>query len=300
VTQVSSVLISGASGFIGRHVAEHLATSGLRVGRLVRRAVRAPEEIAWDPFAGELDPQALSGWDAVVNFSGRSIAQRWTAAIRREILDSRVRSTHTLARAIAEATDGPGVMISASATGFYGSRGDEELTEQSASGAGFLSEVCRQWEAATGPAARSGARVVTIRMGMVLSPHGGALAKMLPAFRFGLGGPWGPGSQWVSWIAMGDLARSVEFALSCEGLRGPVNAVAPEPVTASQFARTLARVLGRPCLARLPGFTIKAAFGEMAQETLLASVRALPAALQGAGFEFASPTLEGALSNMLR
>ena len=125
MTQVSSVLISGASGFIGRHVAEHLATSGLRVGRLVRRAVRAPEEIAWDPFAGELDPQALSGWDAVVNFSGRSIAQRWTAAIRREILDSRVRSTHTLARAIAEATDGPGVMISASATGFYGSRGDE-------------------------------------------------------------------------------------------------------------------------------------------------------------------------------
>ncbi|NSW57207.1 MAG: TIGR01777 family protein [Armatimonadetes bacterium] len=300
VRQVSSVLISGASGFIGRHVSDHLMGCGLRVGRLVRRAVRAPDEIAWDPSVGDLAPQALSGWDAVVNLSGRGIATRWTPAAKREILDSRIRPTQTLARTIAEAEKGPQVLISASAIGYYGNRGDEELTEESPSGNGFLSQVCRQWEAATEPASQSGTRVVMIRMGMVLSPHGGALARMLPAFKFGIGGPWGAGSQWVSWIAMDDLTRAIEFALSCEGLRGPANAVAPEPVTASQFARILARVLRRPCIARIPGFAMKAAFGEMAQETLLASVRALPAALRGAGFEFAHPTLEGAFSDMLK
>lgn len=242
------------------------------------------------------DRHDLGAADAVVHLSGALIAVRWTSRRKREILESRVRSTRAIVAAIAASPRPPRVLVCASAVGFYGNRGPEELTEASGPGSDFLADVVRAWEH---EAMAASVRAVTLRLGIVLSPHGGALARMLPAFRLGAGGSLGPGAQWMSWISLHDLVRAIRFSIECVGLSGPVNAVAPQPVTNAEFAATLGRVLRRPAVIPIPAFALRALFGEMAQLTMLASQRVLPARLLQAGFRFDYPSLEGALRHEL-
>jgi uncharacterized protein len=238
----------------------------------------------------------FGGAEAIVHLAGAPIAVRWTARRRREILESRVLGTRRIVEAIASRKPAPRVLVCASAIGFYGDRGSEELTEESGPGTDFLSDVVREWEhAAQGAPVRS----VQLRFGIVLSPRGGALAKMLPAFRLGVGGRLGSGTQWMSWIALHDLVRVIRFAIDSETLTGPVNAVAPQPVTNAEFTETLGRVLRRPAVIPVPAFALRALFGEMARLTMLASQRVVPRRLGNAGFRFEYPTLEGALRREL-
>jgi uncharacterized protein len=256
----------------------------------------------WDPYAARpmSHPEALEGTTAAVHLSGVNVAgRRWTSAYKREILESRVTPTHALATLLAGLKAKPAVLVCASAIGIYGSRGDEVLTESSLPGSGFLPEVCLAWERASQPAADAGIRVVHVRFGVVLSPEGGALAQMLPLFRAVLGGRLGSGRQWVSWIALPDVIGAIEFALQTASLSGPVNVVAPNPVTNLEFTRALGRALHRPTLLPAPGFALRLAFGEMAQATILASERVLPARLSAAGFHFAYPEIEAALRAVL-
>lgn len=256
----------------------------------------------WDPYAARpmSHPQALEGTTAAVHLSGVNVAgRRWTSAYKREILESRVTPTHTLANLLAGLNAKPAVLVCASAVGIYGSRGDEVLTETSLPGSGFLPEVCLAWERATQPATDAGIRVVHVRFGVVLSPEGGALAQMLPLFRVVLGGRLGSGRQWVSWVALPDAIGAIEFALQTPSLSGPVNVVAPNPVTNLEFTRALGRALHRPTLLPAPGFALRFAFGEMAQATILASERVLPARLGAAGFPFEYPEIEAALRAVL-
>jgi uncharacterized protein (TIGR01777 family) len=256
--------------------------------------------VSWDPAAGAIDSTGLVGVDAVVHLAGESIAGgRWTEARKRRIRDSRVSSTRLLARALAQLASPPRVLVAASATGYYGDRGAEVLREESAPGAGFLAGVCREWEAAAEPAARHGIRVVHLRIGLVLSRDGGALASLLTPFRLGAGGPVGSGAQYWSWITLDDLLGAILHALTTEALAGPVNAVAPNPVTNREFAKTLGRVLRRPALLPLPAFAARLVLGEMADALLLASARVVPARLQATGYAFRAPTLEGALRHEL-
>ena len=295
------VVISGASGLIGGALAGALAADGHAVGRLVRPgpAVRLGD-VAWDPTAGRIDAAALEGADAVVHLAGESIAAgRWTAARKRAIRDSRVGGTRLLAEAVAGLRRPPRVLVSASAVGYYGDRGDEPLTEASAPGQGFLAEVAVAWEAAAEPARRAGLRVVHPRIGLVLAAAGGALPKMLTPFRLGLGGVIGDGRQQVSWIALDDLVSVLRHLLTTDSLAGPVNAVAPAPVDNRELTRTLARVLGRPALLPLPASVVRLVFGEMGLALLLASARVLPARLEATGFRFRNPTLEAALRAVL-
>ncbi len=295
------ILLSGASGFIGSALVATLGDEGHEPVRLVRAEPRPGEpEIGWDPTAGRLDAASLEGFDAVVHLAGESIAEgRWTRAKKVRIRDSRVRGTELLARTLARLTDRPDVLISASAIGFYGDRGDEELDEQSPRGNGFVAEVCRQWEGASRMAGEAGIRVVQLRMGLVLSPTGGALAKMLPAFRLGLGGPLGSGRQYVSWITLDDLIDVVRHVIATDTLQGPVNAVAPQSVTNRELARALGRALRRPARVPVPGFALRAMLGEMADELLLASTRVLPRRLLDTGFRFGDADLADALARML-
>lgn len=295
------ILLSGASGFIGSALVARLGGEGHEPVRLVRAEPRPGEpEIGWDPAAGRLDVASLEGFDAVVHLAGESIAEgRWTKAKKARIRDSRVRGTELLARTLARVKDRPDVLVSASAIGFYGDRGDQELDEQSPRGNGFVAEVCRQWEGASRMAGEAGIRVVQLRMGLVLSPTGGALAKMLPAFRLGLGGPLGSGRQYVSWITLDDLVDVVRHVLATDRLQGPVNAVAPQPVTNRQFARALGRALRRPARVPVPRFALRAMLGEMADELLLASIRVLPRRLLDTGFSFGDADLPGALARLL-
>jgi len=256
-------------------------------------------DIQWNIAAGELDPTPLEGLDAVVHLAGAPIARRWTPKSKKEIRRSRVMGTTLLARAILSLNKRPAVLVSSSAVGFYGDRADEILSERSGPGTGFLAEVCRAWEGATDPASEAGVRVVHLRTGVVLSPDGGALAKLLLPFRLGLGGPVGNGRQWMSWIGLTDMVRSIRHAVAGE-VRGPVNAVAPNPVTNAEFARELGRALGRPAFFRLPAVALELVFGKMARETLLASQRAHPARLQETGFVFDEPFLAGALTRELQ
>jgi uncharacterized protein (TIGR01777 family) len=299
----ASVAITGSTGFVGAALAVALARAGGRVVRLLRTdtATLAPGEraVRWDPAAGTIDAGGLEGVDAVVHLSGERISGRWTAARRARIRESRVGSTQMLARTLATLERPPRTLVAASAVGYYGDRGDEILREESAPGRGFLAEVCREWEAATEPAARAGVRVVHLRIGMVLSVKGGGLPALLRPFRLGLGGPIGPGTQWVSWITLDDLVGAVRHALATEGLAGPVNAVAPGAATNRVFARTLGRVLGRPALLPLPAPLARLLLGRMADELLLASARVVPARLEATGFAFADPALEGALRRLL-
>ena len=292
-----TVAVTGASGLVGQQLVAFLRTGGHRVRPLTRRRpLPGSDEIQWDPAAGTVDTAALEGIDAVIHLAGESIMGRWTAAKQARIRDSRVQGTATLARALAGQKRPPRVLISTSAVGIYGDRGDTLLSEDDdRDGAGFLAGVCREWEAAADPARAAGIRVVHPRLGVVLSGQGGALAAMLPPFWLGLGGPVGSGQQWVSWIGLDDLLGLLYHALFTESLSGPVSAVAPQPVTSAELGRTLGRVLRRPAVLPLPAPAVRLALGQMGEELLLYSARVSAARAQESGFTFLHPTLEEAL-----
>jgi uncharacterized protein (TIGR01777 family) len=284
---------------IGSQLAALLQTGGREVARLVRSdAEPAARTFLWDPDKGMIDARAFEGADAVVHLSGESVAGRWSEEKKRRIRDSRVRSTRLLSETLAGLERPPAALVCASAVGYYGDRGDEELTEESPSGGGFLADVVSHWEAAAKPASDAGLRVVNLRFGIVLSPAGGALKAMLPAFRLGLGGRLGSGRQFMSWIAIDDAVGSINHALTNADLSGPVNAVAPNPVRNAEFTKTLARVLRRPAVLAVPSIALSAALGDAAQE-LLGSQRAVPRRLERSGYAFRLPQLEDALRHVL-
>jgi len=293
------VLISGSSGLIGSALLPVLQSSGYEVTRLVRGAPSGKGQIKWDP-AGALAPESVSGFDAVIHLAGESIVGRWTEAKKRRILESRVQGTSNLAAALAAAPQRPRVLISGSASGYYGDRGDEILREDSSSGQAFTSELCRQWEGATEAAAKARIRTVPIRLGVVLSSAGGALRKMLPPFRMGAGGNMGDGRQWFSWVDMEDVIGAIQHILENQSLRGPVNLAAPNPVTNAEFTRTLASVLARPAIFPMPAFAARLVFGQMADELLLASQRLEPEKLLASGYVFQKPELRQALEGILK
>jgi len=290
------VAVAGASGLIGAALCDFLETGGCTVLKLVRRPALSGSEIAWDPETDSIDAAALASAAALVHLGGVNIAAgRWTARRKAAIRDSRVNSTRLLSRTLAQPGPRPRTFVCASAIGYYGDRGDEELTEESPPGAGFLPDLCQEWEAATEPARQAGVRVVNLRIGIVLTAGGGALRRMLPAFRRGLGGVVGSGRQYMSWIALHDLVRAIAFVLRNGSLHGAVNATAPHPVTNRQFTQTLGRVLGRPTCLPLPAPLVRLLLGEMGAALLLAGARVLPTRLLRAGFVFAHPHLEEAL-----
>lgn len=298
---VSRILISGASGLIGSALAPSLKTQGHEVLRLVRRRPHGSNELQWNPTA-QLDPVLVSGFDVVIHLSGENIAGRWTAQKKRRIRDSRIFSTDFLSQALARAEKKPHTFICASAIGYYGNRGDEVLAEESRSGDGFLPEVCREWEHATQTASDAGIRVVNLRTGIVLSRNGGALKPMLLPFKLGLGGRIGDGSQYWSWIHIADFVSAIHYMMSLPApaqIRGPVNMVAPKPVTNAEFTRVLADALKRPARLPMPAFVLRLLFGELADESLLASARVLPNKLVETGFEFRHATIKQALNNLL-
>jgi uncharacterized protein (TIGR01777 family) len=295
-------LLSGASGAIGTALNAALSLRRARVIQLVRREPARKEELRWDPAAPSpiSNPRAIEGLDAAIHLSGSNLAaRRWTEDYRREIATSRVDSTRALATLLAGLERPPRIVLIASAVGIYGDRGQELLNENSLPGAGFLAEVCHRWEASAEPAVSAGIRVVLMRFGVVLGPGAGALAQMLPVFRLGLGGKLGSGTQWMSWISIADLVAAALFAVDVRALRGPVNFVSPNPVTNAEFTRTLAQILHRPALLPAPAFALRLAFGQMADEALLASVRAVPTKLLNAGFKFSEPALPQALVSAL-
>jgi uncharacterized protein len=290
-----TVAISGSSGLIGSSVRRVLEQRGHAVRPLVRRVAANDNEIRWDPEHGSVDDARLSGVDAVIHLAGESLAQRWSNDAKQRIRDSRIKGTSTLSRSLAQLEQKPRVMLSGSAIGIYGSRGDETLDESSTPGNDFLASVCVAWEAATQPAVAAGIRVVNLRSGLVLSPTGGALEKMLTPFRLGVGGRFGTGEQWMSWIALADYVEALMFLIDNVSIAGPVNLVAPNPVTNRELTRVLARVLRRPAFFHVPRAALVLALGEMAEGTVLASQRVRPRALLEAGFNFTLPTLEAAL-----
>jgi uncharacterized protein len=288
--------LTGSHGLIATALAARLRADGDTVVPLVRGAA-GPGQIAWDPASGRLDPAALAGIDAVVNLAGAGIGdRRWSPARRAELQSSRIALTETLSAAVAAADPRPGVLLSGSAVGWYGDRGDEELTEASGPGTGFLADLCRRWEEATASAESAGVRVAHLRSGVVLARGGGALRRQLPLFRLGLGGPLGRGRQYLSWIALEDEVGAITYALRTPSVRGPLNLCAPRPGTSTEFARVLGRVLHRPARLPAPALALKVVLGaELTQEMLLAGQRAVPAALVAAGYAFALPELEAAL-----
>lgn len=300
------VAIAGSSGLIGSALSRALQDSGARVLRLVRpgssgpAAAQAGESVTWDPGAGTIDAASLEGVDAVVNLAGRAIEpRRWTSDYKEDVVNSRVQATALIAGTLAGLSTPPAVLVNASASGFYGDRGEETLTEASLPGTGFLADVCRRWEGATGPASTAGIRVVMLRTGIVLSPAGGAMGRMLPLFKAGAGGRLGSGKQWWSWIGIDDEVGAILHAINTPALAGPVNLTAPNPVTNAEFTTALAHALRRPAALAVPKFALRAAMGEFADEGLLASQRILPAKLQESGYTFASPDLPGAFQRML-
>ena len=291
------VAVSGAGGLIGSALVTSLRADGHRAIPLVRRAPQPGEDaLGWDPSSGALTPAGSAVAEAVVHLAGeRIVGLRWTAEKKRRIRESRVTSTRLLVQTLTRLPKPPVVIVCASGIGYYGSRGDGVLTEDSRVGTGFLADLARDWEAASAPAIALGIRVVNLRIGVVLSAKGGALATMLTPFRMGLGGVIGTGAQWMSWISLDDVIGAIRHVLDRNALRGPVNAVAPAPVTNAEFTRILGRVLGRPTLVPLPALAARLALGEMADELLLTSQRVLPARLESSSYAFRHPTLEGAL-----
>jgi uncharacterized protein (TIGR01777 family) len=293
------ILVSGASGPIGAALLRSLKAQGSAVTRWVRNSATGNDQIVWDP-SRPLSPDSVSGFDAVIHLAGESIVGRWTDAKKRRILDSRSQGTGHLAEAVAKASQPPRVFISASAVGFYGNRGDEILSEDSASGEGFAAEICRQWEAATQPAAKAGIRTAQMRIGVVMSADGGALPKMLTPFRLGLGGRLGNGRQWWTWVSVRDVVGAIQHVLNHNSLSGPVNAVAPNPVTNAEFTRILASVLNRPAIFPIPAFAVRMIFGEMGEELFLGSQRVEPTKLAASGYQFQHPDLKNALKEILQ
>ena len=296
------VLISGSTGLIGSALAKDLADAGHQTAGLVRPGSAATgANVRWDPSAGAIDVDALAGFDAVVHLAGESISGRWTRARKDRISASRVQGTQTLCKALAAlpAEARPAVMVSASAVGYYGDRGNELLAEDAGPGKMFLSGVCKQWEAATAPAAEAGIRVANTRFGVVLSARGGALRKMLTPFGMGLGGRIGSGRQYMSWIALADAVAAIRWIIDHAALAGPVNVASPNPVTNAEFAAALGRVLHRPALLPTPAFALRIALGQMADELLLASARTVPRKLLDSGFKFRCPNLPEALREAL-
>lgn len=299
--QPMKIAITGSTGLVGVALVPFLTTGGHQVVRMVRSTgAPAADDVFWEPSLGHIDAARLEGLDAVVHLAGEGIAaRRWSVEQKARIRDSRVQGTKLLCDTLAKLERPPKVLVSASAIGFYGDRGDEELTEASPSGNGFLPDVCREWEEATEPAAKAGMRVVRVRFGIILSPKGGALAKMLTPFRMGVAGKFGNGRQWMSWIALDDVVGCIHHALTTETVRGPVNAVSPNPVTNHEFTKTLGRVLWRPTIFAMPGFMARLAFGEMADALLLGSTRVVPRALMDSNYRFLYPDLENALRHLL-
>lgn len=290
------IAVTGSSGLVGRALLPRLAEGGHRVVRLVRGSADQTDAVAWDPTADRWDATPLGPIDGVVHLAGENIAAgRWNAALKDRIRASRVHGTRILCEALAECPSPPKVLVSASAIGFYGDRGDELLDEASPPGRGFLADVVRAWEAATHAAAEAGIRVVLLRFGVILSREGGALANMLTPFRLGLGGRVGSGRQWWSWISLEDAVGAIAHALATERLEGPVNTVAPNPVTNAEFTKILGRVLHRPALLPMPAFAARLALGEMADELLLTSARVAATKLLESGYAFRHATLEQAL-----
>jgi uncharacterized protein len=302
------ILLTGSSGLIGTSLGRTLRRKRISIISLHRPPVHSARVLnegvqrLWDPYAATpmSRPGEINGITAAVHLSGANLAgRRWSSSYKQEILESRVKPTQALATLLAGLRPKPSVLVCASAIGIYGSRGDELLTEASLPGSGFLPEVCLAWERATQPASDAGIRVVHLRFGVVLSPDGGALAKMMPVFRAGLGGRLGSGRQWTSWVALPDVTRAIEFALETGSLAGPVNVVAPKPVTNLEFTRSLGHALHRPTLLRVPAFALRLALGEMAEATILGSERVLPARLSSLGFNFEYPELEAGLRAIL-
>jgi uncharacterized protein (TIGR01777 family) len=295
---VVTVAIAGASGFLGGALARHLTTAGHTVRRIGRASSRGVD-FHWDLDAGRLDPAALDGADVVVNFAGDTIAQRWTREHKQAILTSRVRSTEVLAKTMSAVRSPPRLFLSTSAVGIYGTRGDEVLDERSAPGRGFLVGVVQQWEQAATPAREAGVRVVYPRLGLVMHPGGGVLAKLIPVFNLGGGGKIGRGTQWMSWIGLHDLMRAFDFLIQTDSMSGAVNVCAPHPMTNAQFSHTLGEVLHRPALTTVPEFAVKLMFGEMGEETLLSGQRVTPKCLLENGFQFDYPELAASLRHEL-
>ena len=296
------VLVSGASGLVGSALVPFLTTGGHSVSRLVRkdRANLGDCEVAWSPAAGTIDRAGLEGFDAVVHLAGENIAsRRWTPERKRRIRDSRVKGTRLLCEALTQCAQPPKVFVGASAIGYYGDRGNEALTEESEAGEGFLAEVCRDWEAATAGLTDTGIRTALLRVGIVLSPAGGALKKMLLPFQLGLGGVIGAGTQYMSGIALDDVVGAIQHVITNDEVSGPINAVCPQAVTNREYTRTLGRVLGRPTFFPVPAFAARLALGEMADALLLASTRVEPRVLMQTGYEFRYPTLESVLRHVL-
>lgn len=292
----SRILVTGSSGLVGQALCAALEKQGDRLTRIKRGTGPG----TWDPDNRRVDVKALEDHDAVVHLAGENIAAgRWTARQKARIRDSRVHGTQLLAGALANLRHKPRTLVCASAIGFYGCRGDETLDETSGPGSNFLAEVCQQWEEAAEPARQVGIRVVHLRLGMVLSPKGGALAKMLPPFKLGGGGIIGDGKQYWSWVTLDDVVGAVQFALGHTALQGPVNVVSPQPATCHSFTKTLGKVLRRPTIFPMPAFAARLAFGQMADELLLCSAKVEPVALRQAGYSFQHPDLEAALRHLL-
>src|SRR5882672_5343084 len=294
------IVVSGSTGLIGSALTKALTRRRDEVMPLVRRRASPGEHaLAWDPERGTIDRAGLEGADAVVHLAGENVFGRWSPAKKQRIHDSRVKGTRLLSDALAGLQRRPATLLAASAIGYYGDRGDEAVTEASAPGEDFLAHVSRDWEAATAPATRAGIRVVNMRIGVVLTTSGGALAKMLPAFRLGLGGPVGSGKQYLSWIVLDDALAAIAHALTTESLTGPVNITAPEPVTSLAFARTLGRVLRRPALLRVPALALRIVFGADGAAMLQSGQRVLPERLIASGYRFRFAEVEPALRQLL-
>jgi uncharacterized protein (TIGR01777 family) len=297
---VTSIAITGASGLIGTALAQHLTSRGHRVVRFTRQTSAGSDSIAWDPKSGSIEADKLRGVDAVVHMAGAGIGdKRWTDDYKREILESRTKSTALLASTLADLSDGPKVLLSGSAIGIYGESESATFTEESPHGSGFLADVCVQWESATAPAEKAGVRVAHLRTGIVLSPKGGALKKLLPLFKLGAGGRMGSGRQWQSWISIDDEIAAIEHLLT-SNVSGAVNLTAPNPVTQAEFTKTLARVLKRPSFVPVPTFGPKLLLGsELADALLFTGQKVLPKVLERDGFGFAHVDLESALRHLL-
>ena len=297
------IAVSGASGLVGKALRTALEANGHTVWRLVRQPVKDSEtEIYWKPSDGEIDAEKMDGIDAVVHLAGAPIAESWwTAEYKQKIRDSRVQSTRLISETIAELPNKPRVHVNASAIGYYGVRGDETIDETSPAGSGFLADTCREWEAATQPSWESGIRVCQMRIGVVLSPKGGALAKMLTPFRMGLGGQIGNGKQYMSWVALPDVVSAIEFALDHDPLHGAINTTAPQPVTNREFTKAVAAAVHRPAVVPMPAFATRMMFGqEMAEEMLLGGAKIYPRRLEAEGYEFLCPDIRSALAHVLK